>query len=135
MVITPTDHIADAQGEHDDREDRLAKYGPHCHALNDDAKCSNCNYRRWDGQPVGKAESGHQYEADEGADHHQLPLNEADCFSRFVDKHEAQSHQSVDTALRDSVDQLLQQLHLVSFLTWDAAYRTGSFSRLAMLLF
>ena len=108
---TGAQHVADADGEHDDGERGLAQDGAdHC-TLQHRAKQPHGQDAGEHRHPEGKAQHGHERQATESAEHHEFALGKAHGLRGFVDKHEPERNQPVDAPLRDTADQQLHKLH------------------------
>jgi hypothetical protein len=127
MVISPRADVAQANGQHHDRERRLAEDGANHQPLGHQPQQRHGADGRDHRQPERKAQHRHAGQAGKGAQHHQVALREADGFGGLVDQHKAERDQAVDAALRDTADDQLQKLHV------PGARRGGGFMKDARL--
>ena len=104
-------HIAHANGQHDDGKSGLPQNGTNDQALEQDAEYAHGHDGGWHRNPKREAQPRHGSQSREGADHHQVALSKAHRFSGLVDQHKTQGNESIDTALGYPADQQLQQLH------------------------
>ena len=103
---------AQADGEDDDGELRLADDAPQHQRVEQIAEHGHAQGGEQEAQPVVHPHGADEGQRHEGAQHHQVALGEIHHLGGFVDQHEAERDQAVDAALRSAADDQLSELHL-----------------------
>ena len=114
IVTSAARHVADADGQHHDRERGLAEDRADHDALGHAGRTRAIAATA----PITASQNGKpsmvmQRQAEERAQHHQVALGEVDGLGGLVDQHEAQRDQAVDAALRDAADDDLENCKLL----------------------
>ena len=97
-----------ADGEDDDGELRLPDDAPQHQGIEQIAEHGHGKRRDQQAEPVVHAHGADEGERHERAEHHEVALREVHHLGGFVDQHEAERDQAVDTALRNTADDELE---------------------------
>ena len=100
----PAQDGAEADGGHDDGDDRPTEQRPQHDALQPEAEDDHDRQRRNDAAHDGHALDGEDESGNEARQHHELALREVDGVGGLVDQHETQRDQRVHEPDRQAAD-------------------------------
>jgi hypothetical protein len=103
------EHRAEADGQHDHGELRLADHLPQHHPVEQGAERANREHRDQEADPIVEPPPDHGHKANKGAQHQQVALGEIHQLCRLVDEDKTKGDQTVDAAHCQAVEGQLEK--------------------------
>ena len=101
---------AEAQGDHDDGEDRLAEERPNHNPVEEGAQDTHQQDAAQESNPVGQLERGDQAESDEGPEHHEIALGKIEDLCGLINEDKTEGHEPINATDGDAADNVLNVL-------------------------